>query len=229
MAASFPPTPTHVSKDDCRESFFAMQSMILSKQEAGEPFFVGRLSGNEPFLCTSYVKYGSVDRGLIQNMLFGAGIQFSNQKDLEDYINTYTRSFDLCDMVGVWSGGAMYSQGCEFYEHIQKLRSWTPICAPGIEPFHYIFDERYAFDKIFENRKVLILSSHSKTITGQLDKRDKVFKRPIFPASCKIYVHKPPQQNGGNHDGQSWRAHFDKFKTEIETIKTKFFDKRFGH
>ena len=259
---TFPPSIDHSTPSDELASFMKMQELILEKQKNNEPFFIGRISGNEPYLCSIYRKCGDVPDWLMRNMLFGAGIQFLNKMDLEDYVDKYTRSFEMCDLVGVWSGGPMYTQGYEFYEYISSrsdkltyedksspfaslnnvsLRGpyaplidserraglaplWVPICAASLEPFQYMNDERFAYAKIFENKKVLILTSHSKTIKSQLNKRDKLFTKPIFSESTKIFVHKTPQQNAGNHDERSWKLHFDKLKTEIDKIKNGFFD-----
>ena len=220
----FPPTYNPSPPEDEIASFLSMQQLILEKQSKSEPFFIGRLSGNEPNLCISYLRTRTPDRNLINNMLYGAGIQFLSQSDAENYVKTYIESFSQCDMVGVWNGGSMYAQTRDFYEIIQKHPSkwWTPICATGLEPYYYMNHPQYDFASIFKNKKVLILSSHSKTIKGQLTK--KVFGTSIFHETTKFYVHKTPQQNGGSHDANSWKYHFDALKTDVARIQTGFFD-----
>ena len=220
----FPPTQYPSSPNNEIASFLAMQQLILEKQSKSEPFFIGRLSGNEPIFCTSYLRTRTPDQSLINRMLVGAGIQFLSQTDAEDYVNTYIESFSQCDMVGVWNGGAMYAQTRRFYEIINKHPSkwWTPICAPSLEPFYYMNHPQYDFASIFKDKKVLILSSHSKTIKGQLSKN--VFKTPIFHKTAKLYVHKTPQQNGGSNDHQSWQSHFDALKNDVRRIQAAFFD-----
>jgi len=222
--SEFSPTPYPSSSADEIASFLAMQQLILEKQSKSEPFFIGRLSGNEPFFCISYLRTRIPDQNLINKMLFGAGIQFLSQTDTEDYVKTYIESFSQCDMVGVWHGGAMYTQTSDFYEIIKKhiTKWWTPICATGLEPFYYMNHPQYDFASIFKRKKVLILSSHSKTIKRQLSK--KVFKARIFHETSKLFVHKTPQQNGGNHDTKSWQSHFDVLKADVARIQTAFFD-----
>jgi len=206
-------------------SFLEMQRVIFEKQTRGEPFFIGRLSGNEPNLCGQILSGIDLPQSLIHNMLFGAGIQFKQRDDVVSYARTYTDSFRSCDLVGMWSGGALYDQTRLFSDRVSQERSWSPISAIGIEPYYFMDHPEYNLHHAFENKKVLILSSHSKSIKSQLKTRDKIFSvAPIFHPSTKIYVHKPPQQNGGNHDDQSWQAHFDKLKMEIETIQRTFFD-----
>jgi hypothetical protein len=96
--------------------------------------------------------------------------------------------------------------------------------ATGIEPFYYMDLPEYEFYSVFENKKVLILSSHSETIKSQLANHDKLFKNPIFHSTTQFYVHKPPQQNAISHDSNSWRVHFEKLKTELKNIQSSIFD-----
>jgi len=205
------------------ESFLQMQRLILDKQSRGEPFFIGRLSGNEPNLCACVISCIEMPHYLIERMMFCAGIQFNADSDVDEYVTTYRESFQSCDLVGAWSGGSMINQTQLFYDIIKCDGKWSPISAVGLEPYYYMDNPEYAYHRIFENKKVLILSSHSKTIKSQLKKLDKLFNVPIFPTSAKIFVHKPPQQNGGNHDEQSWQAHFQILQNDIKRIHDKFF------
>ena len=207
-------------------SFIEMQHFILESQSKNIPFFIGRLSGNEPNLCGKVYTRSEIPNQLLQNMLFVAGIKFTSKEDLEKYVKIYTESFFHCDMVGVWTEGSMKMQSqllCDIIRP-QLLRTWVPICATGIEPYYYMNDPRYEFYNIFKGRKVLILTSHSKTIKDQLSKIDKLFKTPIFHETTKFFVHKPPQQNGDSSDGRSWQWHFEKLKTDINQIKNGGFD-----
>lgn len=205
-------------------SFLEMQRVIFDRQSRGQPFFIGRISGNEPNLCAHVIAGVEPPNYLMQNVLFGAGIQFKTVEDLNAYVKTYTDSFQSCDLVGAWSGGSLWGQTRLFYDIIKPDRKWSPISAKGLEPYYFMEHPEYDYHRIFENKKVLILSSHSKTIKSQLKTLDKLFCKPIFPASTKIFVHKPPQQNGDNHDDQSWQTHFDILQKDIKRIAETFFD-----
>ena len=205
-------------------SFLEMQRVIFEKQSRGEPFFIGRLSGNEPNLCGRILCEIQLPDYLVENMLLVAGIQFQQRDDVVSYVKTYTDSFRSCDLVGMWSGGPLYEQTKLFCDIISQDRLWYPISAVGIEPYYFMNQPEYDYSRIFENKKVLILTSHSKTIKSQLKRIDQLFATPIFHPSTKLYVHKSPQQNGGNHDDQSWQAHFDILKNDIKRIKEGFFD-----
>ena len=207
-------------------AFLEMQRVIIECQSKNTPFFIGRLSGNEPNLCSNIFENNMPTNYLFNNMLFGAGIQFLSKSDVAEYVKTYTDSFRNCDMVGVWNGGSMLDQSRGFYSRIYQTpgRAWRPFTATAIEPYYSMNDARYAFDSIFKNKKVLILTSHSKTIKSQLPNLAQMFKKPIFHETTQFFVQKTPQQNGGSHDEHSWKWHFDKLKTTVENIKNTFFD-----
>ena len=48
------------------------------------------------------------------------------------------------------------------------------------------------------------------------------FTKPIFHETTDYYIYKPPQQNGGSHDNESWTVHYEKMKEDIVKIKTEF-------
>lgn len=215
------PKPTQETTAQKIASFLRMQQICKEKS----PFFIGRLSGNESLLCGLFLKKRSIPIQLIHNMLFGAGIQFLSEEDARDYANVYTQSFQNCDLIGVWNGGGMYEQSITLYETLRGIYSkFQPICATGIEPFYYMHLPEYDFCNVFQNKKVLILSSHSETIKMQLPIVDKICQRSIFHASTTFYIHKPPQQNGGSHDTQSWKVHFESLKKDVKYIREEVFD-----
>jgi hypothetical protein len=82
----------------------------------------------------------------------------------------------------------------------------------------------YDFSTVFQNKKVLIITSHEKTTISQLPHVHQLFPKPIFHETTQLYVYKPAQQNGGNHDTNSWQTHFKKMQTEISDIQTTKFD-----
>jgi hypothetical protein len=83
---------------------------------------------------------------------------------------------------------------------------------------------KYQFHKIFENKRVLIISSHYETVKSQIDKKAVLFNKPIFSDNTQFFVYKPPQQNGGSHNGQSWVDHSDKMRRDLRSIKENKFN-----
>jgi len=208
-------------------SFLLMQNFILDKQQKNEPFFIGRLSGNETSMCGKVLSNKSLQQEayLINNMLFGAGILFENIEHCKQYVKLYTRSVSKCDLLGIWCG-SMYSQAKEYYDFMEKIYpNIKKMCAQGLEPFYYMNNSQYCFDKIFKNKKVLIITSHEKTTKQQITNIHHIFQpNHIFHETTEFYVYKPPQQNGGNHDNNPWTHHFEKMKEELKNIKEQTFD-----
>ena len=134
------------------ESFLYLQKFILDKQSENKPFFIGRLSGNESRLAGLNILKKTMDLGLERDMLDGAGIQFLNKEDINNYVKLYNDSVKNCHVLGIWSS-LMYQQAILYYKIIDKLYSYIPrICAQALEPFYYMNNTEYKFNEIFKNR-----------------------------------------------------------------------------
>ena len=210
-------------------SFLYIQTFILDKQKTNDTFFIGRLSGNEPNLCGKILSGQSITQHsyLLQNMLFGAGIQFKTKEDIKQYVKKYNQSVANCDLLGVWDG-VMYTQAKEYYEFIEKTLQpgleKKKICAHALEPYYFMDLPEYRFNEVFKNKRILIITSHEQTTNKQIDNIENIFiSKSIFDKeTTKFHVYKPPQQNGGNHDGQSWLVHFDIMKRELSELIREF-------
>jgi hypothetical protein len=201
------------------DDFLKLQEFILEKQNKKERFFIGRLSGNETRFTGDLITGNTVSPDLFRNMLYGAGISFDDTSDVEMYVNLYDNAVSKCDMIGTWEGN-MRTQAANYYIHLNLMYTPIPqIAAQALEPYYYMDSVHYQFPKIFENKRVLIITSHYETVKAQLEKRDTLFHKPIFAESTQFYVYKPPQQNGGSHDGQSWMSHASDMKRDLHEIK----------
>jgi hypothetical protein len=201
------------------DDFLRLQAFILDKQEKGERFFIGRLSGNETRFTGDLITGHTVSPDLFRNMLYGAGISFDDTSDVEMYVNLYDNAVSKCDMIGTWEGN-MRRQAANYYNHLNLMYTPIPqIAAQALEPYYYMDSVHYQFPKIFENKRVLIITSHYETVKAQLEKRDTLFHKPIFAENTQFYVYKPPQQHGGSHDGQSWMSHAGDMKRDLHEIK----------
>jgi len=206
------------------DDFLRLQTFILNKQKDGKPFFIGRLSGNETRFTGDLITGNAVSPDLFRNMLYVAGISFDSTEDIDLYINLYDIAVSHCDMLGVWTGN-MQMQAANYYKHLANDHAKiTQIAAQALEPYYYMDSTHYKFHKIFENKRVLIISSHCETVKAQLEKRDTLFNKPIFAENTQFLVYKPPQQNGGSHDGQSWAIHLEKMRCDLHDIKHKVFN-----
>lgn len=199
------------------DSFLYLQNYILNHKDK---FFIGRLSGNEPNLCGTILSNKPANKYLLHEMLHTAGIKFTSIDSLKTYVNQYNQACKHCDILGIWSGN-MYSQAKPYYDLLEQLYPTKPrICAQALEPFYYMDHPNYYFDKVFENKKVLIISSHKKTIEQQLHKKTHI--KSIFHHSTQFHIYKPPQQNAGNCDGHPWTFHMDIMKKELSELKKGF-------
>ena len=204
------------------DSFIQLQSFILETQKKKVPFFIGRLSGVETNLCGIIINQLKVSDVIISQLLFNAGIKIKSQEDIFNYAKLYHNSVLKSNLLGVWDS-SMYKQGELFYKYIDKFYpNIKRICAHAIEPYYFINHPEYKFDTIFENKKVLIITSHKETVNNQIGIHDKLFNKPIFHSTTTFYIYKPPQQNAGSHDTNSWTFHFDNMKKEITQIKKEF-------
>ena len=97
------------------ESFLYLQKFILDKQSENKPFFIGRLSGNESRLAGLNILKKTMDLGLERDMLDGAGIQFLNKEDINNYVKLYNDSVKNCHVLGIWSS-LMYQQAILYYK-----------------------------------------------------------------------------------------------------------------
>ena len=206
------------------DSFLQLQSTIIENQKNNTPFFIGRLSGNETNLCGIIINQLKVPTGLIKDMLNGAGIHFKSTEEIFNYAKIYHASVLNTNLLGVWDS-SMYKQTELFYNYINKFYpNIKRICAQTLELFYFLDHPAYKFNTIFENKKVLIITSHKETVKKQIESGniDKLFNKPIFHHTTSFYIYKPPQQNGGSHDTNSYTFHFDNMKKDIAEIKKEF-------
>ena len=203
-------------------SFIYLQTYILDKNEKNEKFFIGRLSGNEPNLCGKVLSNTKLPDSLMKEMLTAAGIHFLSSNDIKQYVKLYNKSCINCDILSIWSGG-MYSQAKPYYNFLNKFcPQQKQICAQALEPFYFVDNSNYNFNHIFKNKKVLIITSHKETTLKQLQNHTTIFNKPIFDKSTDFHIYKPVQQNGGNHDTNSWTFHLDKMKKDLFELNKSF-------
>jgi len=206
-------------------SFLYLQEYINNKLSLKTPFFIGRLSGNEPNLCGKILSNEAVPRHLYNECLTTAGLQFKTTEDVKKYVKMYTASCRNSDILAVWDK-TMYSQAKRFYDFLDKVSpTQMRICSQALEPYYFMDNKNYSFYESFKNKRVLIVTSHYNTTNCQTDKHATIFEKPIFHDTTIFRVYKPAQQNGGNHDNNSWVYHYDKMTTELrDLIKEYDFD-----
>lgn len=204
------------------DGFLELQNHIIEYEKNNKKFFIGRLSGNETTFVGKYLLKQVISPLLVNNMLYGAGIKFNNQDDVEKYVFEYNDAISKSTLLGVWDA-QMYSQAEEYYNFINKVYPHIKqICAHSLEPFYFMNHKDYMYDELFKNKKILIISSHNNTIQNQLKNIDKLFPKNIFHKDVIFKIYKPPQQNAGNNDNNSWLFHCNKMKEDLQNIKAIF-------
>lgn len=212
------------TEEQMYRSFITLQNYILDCNKNYKKFFIGRLSGNENVLISKVLLKQPFPQYLMNNMLYVAGIKFNDINDILKYTEMYNKSVKATTLLGVWD--------CDMYKqeevHLNYLLKVYPhikqIAAHALEPYYYMPSFRYKFNEIFKNKKVLIISSHKKTIEEQIVNLDKLYKKEIFDKTTLFKVYKPVQQNAGSNDNNSWLFHFNKMKEDIKNIKNNDFD-----
>jgi len=203
-----------------KESFNILQKFILNTKE---PFFIGRLSGNETNFCGKVLNQIDIPEDLMKDMLYSAGINFKSNDDVKEYVRLYIKSCLNVNYLGIWSK-ITYKKGENFFNFLKKMEIKHPvkkICAHGLDFFNYL-DNNYKLHQYFKNKKVLIITSHINTAHKQYENIDKLFGKNIFHSTTKLFFYKPPQQNGGNHDNRSWRLHYEKLKIELGYLNEEY-------
>lgn len=209
------------------DSFLYLQEYILDKNSKNEKFFIGRLTGTESIITSLLLNnphIPNIPNYLIYNMLIGAGIKFNSRDDIKKYASDNYKSCVNSDILAIWDG-VVYNSGKNLLELLEKTNKTKPyIAAHGLEPFYFMENEKYKFNEIFKNKKVLIISSHINTINKQIENGNykSVFSKKIFDDSTIIKVYKPPQQNVGLNDDNNWLFHFDKIKSDLTSIQKEF-------
>lgn len=206
-------------------SFLMIQNLIKDKVSKNEKFFIGRLSGNETNLTGKVFTQSPINHGLMHEMLYTAGIQFKSNEDIIEYVKLYDNAVSKTTLIATWDG-VMRSQCIEYYNYMHvKYPDITRVSAIALEPFYYFNNSKYEYDKLFENKRVLIITSQKETTLQQLAKLDSCYPdKKIFHKTTSFHVYKPCQQNGGSHDENAWHFHYNKMKEDLKKIKESEFD-----
>lgn len=194
-------------------------------QYCKDPYFIGRLSGNETRLAQC-VHEKNIPGFLIRQLKDGAGINFVNKKDIFDYTNEYISSCINTTTLCHWGNHKNSCMAQQGYFLLQKLMNTYPnkkyIHSRILEPFYEFENKEY--EPPFQNLNILIIHSHKETIEKQIQTLDTLFDKPIF-VNCTFTLIQPPRQNAGFCDGKSWSYHFNNWKNKLdEELKNHSFD-----
>lgn len=199
-------------------SFLRMQTVILDCQSKNKNFFIGRQAGMEEDFVRDFLGGRNPNREIVVN----TGIKFNSKDDIIKYCDLYKQASINCDLLAVWANYPPLAVSSLKQNDIINTINNKKICAQALEPFYFMDSNEYKFDEVFKNKKVLIITSHTESTKKQLSNLNNIFKKRIFHETTKFHVYKPPQQNAGSHDNNSWWFHFDKMTNDIRNIKKDF-------
>ena len=146
----------------------------------------------------------------------GCGIYF---QDKETCLNYSKKNIEALKKVDLF--GAIEKENNQNQELLTDYLSNN-----GVEiilDIHFLFQHEFCFfpknkkilKQIFHNKKILVISSHKKSIEHQIP-----YLKYINPhlATASYQVIKPPNTSCGNHQNTDWSIHLNKFLKELDSV-----------
>lgn len=202
-------------------AFLELQEFMRGEMQADRPFWIARMSGIETGEIGRYHThrdFKKVDRKEIQRH---SGIFIRDEESWMKYIHLTDEALSSCDRLAIWDGSC-YLQCRDMYEYCtEAFTDKHTIPAHSLEPYYFMASPAYDFPSVFGDKKILIVTSHTKSVEYQLTHNFDGLFRPykIFPNPGNILVYKTVQQNGESGDGNDWTIHFEKMCRDISTLQ----------
>ena len=160
-------------------------------------------------------------KGAVKTMKNNAGIKLSNMNSIMEYAKLYLNAFDKCSVYTDWeTHGNVYRGIKGSHDFITNSYAATkkPVWARTLDVFEYIHADPWT--ECLSGKKLLIISSFVKTIEQNIENRNKIYNKDLFP-SCQFVYLKPPQTNGQNNS-RDFTLELKDFCNEITQIKDTF-------
>tara|TARA_B100001758_G_scaffold245120_1_gene257592 strand:+ start:809 stop:2656 length:1848 start_codon:yes stop_codon:yes gene_type:complete len=207
------------TKEQQDESFELIQKTIETSYIKNVPYFIGRVSYNEANLCGTLLSGKQPNGNLQFNMLWVAGIQFKEPCDIKQYVKAYTSAVNECDIVGVYDATLMYGPMLDFHIFMSRfMYEKRRFSMSALEPYRFMELETYRYMKLFENKRILIITGHADTTMHQINKDMQYHKKRLFPESASLQVYRAVQQNAKSNDDRSWKYHLEKMKEDLRVL-----------
>lgn len=160
-----------------------------------------------------------------QEMVRHSGIQIVSENDWKEFVESTMNAMIHASLLAVWDG-ISYRQCESLYKYLEEQYPFIhTIPAHSLEPYMYMYqdpehtvrDPEYNFPELFQNKKVLIITSHGDSVVYQIQRHFYDIFHPftIFHPTTMIQVYKCTQQNGVNGDGYGWKGHYLKMCYDI--------------
>jgi hypothetical protein len=186
-------------------------------------FFIARGSGQESWLsytlhCLNQTDFAeSVINGSNTFFIEGCGIYLKNMDSAKKYAEGHINAFKKVHLYGAIDKINHHYQ-LKFTEMIanEKIDITTDIGLLFYPEFYYS-NPNYMdiLKKIYNNKKILVISSHKDSIEHQIPKLKYI--NP-FLETCTFEVIRPPQTSCGNHNNTDWSEHLDTFFSQLQLV-----------
>ena len=180
-------------------------------------FMIFRQGGQETSFA--FKKYNDNNQQPSDTITTGAGIYFVDEFSQRKYSKEYLELLKCVSLLGIWSRDET-SERIRFYEdnNIKLMNATSEI----IEPYYYFSKNNNILRNIIRNKRILVVSSHKKSIEHQIPFLDKIFAPYKIFENNSFTVIKPPQTHCGMDNKIDWTEHLKKFYTELDEIKDQF-------
>jgi hypothetical protein len=150
--------------------------IIYDLIEKDKPIAVGKIGANElNYICLPYMDLdNNIKNILLHNILFGAGLYPNNSEIINQFLSIhYLSCFKEVDVFAEWNK----NKACERNLINLKAPKSIRVELRSLEP--YYFDLKWT--KFLENKKILIISPFTKSISLQLKIKDKIWTNNLLP------------------------------------------------
>ena len=145
----------------------------------------------------------------------GCGIYFDSMESCLNYSKKYIEAIKKVNIFGaIEKNNQKYQESLTAYLDSHNIDITLDI---GLMFEYYYYGAPYyeIFNKIFSNKKILVISSHKNSIEHQIPYLK--FINPILE-TCEFQVIRPPQTSCGNHNNTDWSIHLEKFLKELDDV-----------
>lgn len=206
-----------------------MKTILANK---GDNFIIPRIAGienNVAYLGYQYMKNNkSLEaskmqylKGAVKTMKNNAGINLTSLESIVNYAKLYLKAFDNCHCYTDWEPHGNVYRGIKgSHDFISKVyaQNKRPIWARTLDVFEYIHANPWT--ECLSGKRILIISSFVKTMESNMEHRNKIYDKDLFPGCSFVYL-KPPQTNGQNAS-RDFSIELSEFCDEITAVKDTF-------
>ena len=161
----------------------------------GNPVAIGKIGANElNYLLLSFVNNEKIKEIFTNNIIYGAGLY--PRELIDNFMNEcYLECLTDVDVFAEWN------ENKEFEKHLINLKAPKSLRVElrSLEPYYFHFK----WTEFLENKKVLIISPFTDSISEQLKIKDKIWNNNLLPNFEPKYLKFPLSYHLQGKDKQS--------------------------